>query len=266
MGLDQLFATANEESDVAPEPTPEAVEKDSIGLESEDGAPEKPKAIPYPRFSEVNAKKKAAESRVLELEKALEKGKAVTEKFDSIYGKFQDPLKQLQEDSDFLSTLTSLMSDDPEVASLVQKVSKAYNTKGPSIRKMENQNDKPQGDPRVDMIVRQALSDKTEAVLEKYKVRPEVRGLISRYVTQQSIAPTEEAIRNVVKEFVESEGWTSEFLTGAPTMPKKKVTPPVLTGKNGTVAPEKEKPNNLDDLQADLKNRFRALAQERLSK
>ena len=265
MDINELIAKAQQEEST--EETSETVTEDSIGLDSEDDSVDLPESKvkkgrgAQARIRELANKKKEVEGRVSELEKALEKNKALSEKFTSVYGTLENPLEQFQQDADFLLTLKSNLDTDADIAALVDKVAKAYHLKGAAPRKMENES-KPASDPRVDQFLQESLKDKTESVLESYKVRPEVRGIIANYVMQQKVSPNREAIVNVVKEFVESNGWTKEFLKGTPA-PVKESTRPVITGRHGASAPAPEKVNSLKELQRENREKLHAALKAR---
>jgi hypothetical protein len=236
---------------------PEAPEP--LGLESDEGEPDKPKSIPYARFAEVNSKRKDAESKLSELETRLNEQDEVGNAFRSIYSKFSDPVAQMREDADFAKTVWDLR-EHPDVKKALQIVNQHFhNGKEPKLAERTETNT-PTADPRVDALMQERLREKTDGLLEQHKVRPELRSVIANYVVAQNPNPSSDAILNVVREFVSGQGWTRDFLSSAPAKPKR-TAPPTPTGRSASAPVEKkeEVPRSLSAYQRQNRSRLQEL-------
>lgn len=246
-----------------PEAAPVEAKAEQLGVE-DDG---KPQPIPYGRFAEVNVKRKAAEERASKLDTELKTARERVEAFERVYGKFEKPHEQMQQDADFANAVWELR-EDPDVAKALAKINQHYHgAKKVTERAEKPAESTPAVDPRVEQLVAERVKDRAQSLLSEAKVRPELHGAILDYVTRNNPNPTREAVLTLMQEYVNSQGWTKQFLRGSdPT--KRSVALPNPGGLNAGAPKDKapastEKPKNLSGLQEQNRNKLRELMQQR---
>ena len=246
-------------------------EPEEIGVEAGDDG--KPKSIPYPRFAELNGKKKAAEGRAAQLEAELKAAKEAKPSeyhafVEEHYGKFEKPIETLREDAQWAAAFWEL-KNDPTVRAAIVKIQQHHQgAMRVSDRTAKSETPAaPAADPRVDALVREQVRGTGRAILAEAKVREQLHGPILDHVLSQNPNPSREAVLTLVKEYVSAQGWTNQFLRGdgKPAKPAIVPNPGGLAG--GTpkkdAKTEPEKPKSLAALQTQNRSRLHELMQQR---
>ena len=273
MGLGELIAEAGgaeaaEGPDLAaPEAPAEAPAKsEELGVEGDESG--KPKSIPYPRFAEINVRRKEAEARAAKYEAELKTAGEAKSAFDKLYGQFDKPLDQMREDAEFAQAVWQLR-DDPIVKQALAKIQQHHQGATKAVSEREEKPAQPAGDPRVDDLVREGVRDKARGILGEAKVRDQLHGPILDYVLAQNVKPTREAILTAMREYVGAQGWTNEFLRGSGQKPKPAIVPNpggLNAGAPKKGAPEAPpKPKSLSEVEAQRRSKFKELISQRLS-
>ncbi len=246
----------------APEP-----EDAELGLEGEGDAPAK--QVPLRHLTEQRAKRRQAEQERDAARAEAQAAKERTKVLERLYGKFEKPEAQLEEDATVAEAMWTL-KDKPEIQAalrLIQEHAKGVKVSDRTVEKPVEA--KPEIDPLVQELYAERVKDRAEAVLKDAKVRAELHGPILAYVLEQKgLKPTREAVLAAMNEYVTSQGWTRQFLRGG-TGEKRPLPLPNPGGLNAGVAPKGEKttperPKSLSQLQDQNRNKFRELIEQRM--
>jgi hypothetical protein len=276
MGLADLIADAGgaeaaEGPDLAAAPDEGAPKGEDLGLEADEGG--KP-IVPVAALTKERARRREeaearakAETRIKELETQYGSRSKV---FEELYGQFPDGEKQLREDAAFAQAVYELR-EDPAIRQALAVINKHYHGAMKAVqRETKPETTEPQGDPRVEELVRERTRDVARGILGDAKVREQLHGPILDYVMAQGVKPTREAIMSAMKEYVGAQGWTNEFLRGSGQKPKPSIVPNP-GGLNAGVPSKKEaaqapaKPKTLAELEARQRQSFKEKMAQRLS-
>jgi hypothetical protein len=224
--------------------------------------------VPVKVVGKERARRREAEERAAKYEKELKSAGEVRGAFDRVYGKFEKPLEQMQQDADFAQAVYEL-KDDPDIQKALAKINQHYH----GAKRVTERTEKPaepQTDPRVEALFQERLKDRAVEVLRDAKVKKELHGVLTDYVLKQNPNPTREAVLSTLNEYVVANGWTKEFIREAPPS-KQRATPLPNPGalnagtpREKTAPANPDKPKNLSGLQAKMASEFRQKLRDRL--
>lgn len=234
------------------------VEKEDLGVEPGDDG--KSSQVPYPRFKEENARRKTAEAEREAARAEAAEAKKRTATLERLYGKFEKPDAQLEEDATVAEAMWAL-KDKPEIQAALRLIQE--HSKGAKVSERAEKPVETKADPMIEELVRERTKDQLDKVFDEYGVRAQLRGVVSEYVlSQKGLKPTREAVIAAVREYATAQEWTKEFIRGDGKKPK----PPVLPNPGGLnagvaskdkAAAAAEKPKSLSQLHEQNRNRLR---------
>jgi hypothetical protein len=125
----------------------------------------------------------------------------------------------------------------------------------------------PASDPRVEVLYQERVRDTARSVLSDAKVREQLHGPILDYVLKQNPNPSREAVLTTVREYVNAQGWTAQFLRGDGSKPKPAIVPNpggLNAGTQSAKTPaQAEKPKTLEGLESQRRNRLKEMMQQK---
>lgn len=267
-GIADLIASKAEGAE-APELTEKAApaEKEDLGVEAaEEGQPTR---VPLHHLKAERVKRQAFEKERDEARAELAAARERTKTLERLYGKFEKPEAQLEEDATVAEAMWAL-KDKPEIQAalrLIQEHSKGakVSERAPAEKPVEA---KP--DPMLEELVRERTKDQLDKVFEEYGVRSQLHGVLREHVlSQKGLKPTREAVIAAVREYATAQEWTKEFIRGDGKKPKPPVLPNpgglnagVSTKKEDAKAPEK--PKSLSQFEAQQRNKLRDAFAQRM--
>lgn len=268
-GIADLIAAKGGEAaaEAAPEliEKPAPAEKEDLGVEApEDGGPTK---VPLHHLKAERVKRQAFEKERDEARAEAAELKKRTAALERLYGKFEKPEAQLEEDATVAEAMWTLR-EKPEIQAALRLIQEHH--KGAKVS--ERAPEKPaeaKPDPMLEELVRERTKDQLDKIFDEYGVRAQLHGVLREHVlSQKGLKPTRDAVIAAVREYATAQEWTKEFIRGDGKKPK----PPVLPnpgGLNAGVSKDKEKaaeekPKSLSQFEDQQRKKLRAAFEQRM--